>query len=141
MSQTKIARMGRYVVFYLAFLGIFSALSPYFIPKGLYEQITMRLYGVQIATEMVPKQFEWPIQNMIHRLGGTLYMVLGVLQFSKTFRARRPRVHRWAGRVFVLDVRYGVDRKIKGSTHVPLGEVETRLAELPRDREIVTYCS
>ncbi len=46
-----------------------------------------------------------------------------------------------AGKVLVLDVRYQIDRKIKGSTHVPLGEVETRLAELPRDREIVTYCS
>jgi rhodanese-related sulfurtransferase len=46
-----------------------------------------------------------------------------------------------AGKVFVLDVRYQIDRKVKGSTHVPLGEVEARLAELPRDREIVTYCS
>ena len=45
------------------------------------------------------------------------------------------------GRVFVLDVRYQIDRKVKGSAHVPLGEVESRLAELPRDREIVTYCS
>jgi uncharacterized membrane protein len=60
------------------------------------------LYGVEIATEMIPKQFEWPIQNMLHRLGGTLYMVMGVLQFNKTFRARRPQVHRWVGRVFIL---------------------------------------
>jgi uncharacterized membrane protein len=102
MSHTKIARMGRYVVFYLAFLGIFSALSPYFLPKGFYDQIMVTLYGSQIATEMIPKQFEWPIQNMLHRLGGNLYMVMGVLQFSKSFRARRPQVHRWVGRAFVL---------------------------------------
>lgn len=41
----------------------------------------------------------------------------------------------------VLDVRYGVDRKIKGAAHVQLDQLESRLAELPRDREIVTYCS
>ncbi|HYO52886.1 DUF2306 domain-containing protein [Archangium sp.] len=102
MSHTKIARMGRYVIFYLAFLGSFSALSPYVMPKAFYDQVMVMLYGNQIATEMIPKQFEWPIQNMIHRLGGTLYMVMGVLQFSKTFRARRPRVHRWVGRAFIL---------------------------------------
>ncbi|HJQ32028.1 MAG TPA: rhodanese-like domain-containing protein [Pyrinomonadaceae bacterium] len=48
---------------------------------------------------------------------------------------------RAAGKVFVLDVRYGINQKIKGATHIPLGDLETRLADLPRDREIVTYCS
>ena len=48
---------------------------------------------------------------------------------------------RAAGKVFVLDVRYQFDRKIKGAAHVPLGDLETRLADLPRDREIITYCS
>ena len=48
---------------------------------------------------------------------------------------------RAAGKVFVLDVRYQIDKKIKGAEHIPLGDVEARLADLPRDREIVTYCS
>ncbi|MDT5158886.1 MAG: hypothetical protein QOH51_3243 [Acidobacteriota bacterium] len=43
--------------------------------------------------------------------------------------------------VLVLDVRFGIDRKIKGATHIQLDQVESRLSELPRDREIVTYCS
>jgi len=102
MPHTKIARLGRYVVFYLAFLGIFSALSPYVVPKALYDQFMGMLYGSEIVAEMIPKQFEWPLQNMLHRLGGTLYMVMGVLQFSKSFRARRPKVHRWVGRAFIL---------------------------------------
>ena len=46
-----------------------------------------------------------------------------------------------AGRVLVLDVRSGPDRKIKGAALVPLDQLESRLADLPRDREIVTYCS
>ena len=48
---------------------------------------------------------------------------------------------RAAGQVLVLDVRYQIDRKIKGALHVPLDRLEARLAELPHDREIVTYCS
>ena len=43
--------------------------------------------------------------------------------------------------VLVLDVRGQVERKIKGAAHIPLDRLESRLAELPRDREIITYCS
>ncbi|MDT5267999.1 MAG: hypothetical protein QOH49_185 [Acidobacteriota bacterium] len=48
---------------------------------------------------------------------------------------------RAAGQVFVLDVRYQIDKKIKGARHIPLEQLEARLAEMPRDREIITYCS
>jgi hypothetical protein len=48
---------------------------------------------------------------------------------------------RAAGQVFVLDVRYRIDQKIKGARHIPLEQLEARLSEMPRDREIVTYCS
>ncbi len=43
--------------------------------------------------------------------------------------------------VLVLDVRGHIDSKIKGAKHVPLDALESRLEELPRDREIVTYCA
>jgi hypothetical protein len=42
---------------------------------------------------------------------------------------------------FVIDVRAQIDRKIVGAHHIPLGEIEARLAEIPRDQPIVTYCS
>ena len=64
----------------------------------------------------------------------------GVLLLEKPGRMRWNYAEP-AGKVFVLDVRYQIDRKIKGATHIPLGDLETRLADLPRDREIVTYCS
>lgn len=41
----------------------------------------------------------------------------------------------------VLDVRGHIESKIKGAKHVPLDALEARLGELPRDREIVTYCA
>ena len=45
------------------------------------------------------------------------------------------------GKLFVLDVRYQIETKIKGAAHIPLDQLESRLSELPHDREIVTYCS
>lgn len=43
--------------------------------------------------------------------------------------------------VLVLDVRGHVETKIKGAAHIPLDQVEARASELPRDREIITYCA
>ena len=42
---------------------------------------------------------------------------------------------------FVIDVRTGNDTQIRGAHHIPLGEIEARLHEIPRDRQIITYCS
>jgi predicted sulfurtransferase len=33
------------------------------------------------------------------------------------------------------------DSRIKGAIRIPLDEVEARLKEIPRDKEIVTYCT
>ena len=42
----------------------------------------------------------------------------------------------------VLDVRNEqIERKIKGALHMPYNDIERRAAELPRDREIITYCA
>ena len=43
--------------------------------------------------------------------------------------------------VLILDVRGAVSSKIKGATHIPLDELESRVKELPRGREVVTYCA
>jgi rhodanese-related sulfurtransferase len=44
--------------------------------------------------------------------------------------------------VVVLDVRNDqIERKIKGALHMPYNDIESRAGELPRDREIVTYCA
>jgi rhodanese-related sulfurtransferase len=44
--------------------------------------------------------------------------------------------------VVILDVRNDqIDRKIRGALHMPYTDIEARAGELPRDREIVTYCA
>jgi len=37
--------------------------------------------------------------TMVHIVPGLLFVVLGPLQFVRKLRSRRPRLHRWAGRV------------------------------------------
>jgi hypothetical protein len=46
------------------------------------------------------------------------------------------------GEIVVIDVRSAeVAVKIKGAAHIPEADLQARLTELPRDREIVTYCA
>ena len=46
--------------------------------------------------------------------------------------------------IYVLDVRtpeeYTQDGHVKGSTLIPLSELATRLAEIPKDRPIAAFC-
>jgi hypothetical protein len=43
-----------------------------------------------------------PILTLVHIVPGTLFMILGPLQFSSTIRTRHLEWHRWSGRVFVI---------------------------------------
>ncbi len=45
--------------------------------------------------------------------------------------------------VLLLDVREPFERAtavIEPSLHIPMGEVEARLAEIPKDRDVIVYC-
>jgi len=45
--------------------------------------------------------FDAPLPVVVHVVGACLYTVLGAFQFMPSLRARRPRWHRWSGRVIV----------------------------------------
>jgi rhodanese-related sulfurtransferase len=46
------------------------------------------------------------------------------------------------GAVVIVDVRNdAIERKIRGAVHVPYNDLQGRAGELPREREIVTYCA
>ena len=40
-----------------------------------------------------------PVLTMVHMVPGLLFVLLGPLQFVRTLRTRRPRLHRWTGRI------------------------------------------
>ena len=49
-----------------------------------------------------------------------------------------------AGTAVIVDVRdlgSWTAGHVKGALHIPFGELQQRLAELPRDKRIITYCS
>jgi len=55
--------------------------------------------------------------------------------------ARKLREHPDA--VLLLDVREPYERRLASifpSLHIPMGEVPDRLAEIPKDREVIVYC-
>ncbi|MCP3422474.1 DUF2306 domain-containing protein [Nocardioides pinisoli] len=45
--------------------------------------------------------FDLPVPIVVHILGATTFCVLGAFQFVPSLRRRRPRWHRWSGRVLV----------------------------------------
>lgn len=45
--------------------------------------------------------FDSPLPVVVHVLGACIYCILGAFQFMPSFRRRRPRWHRWSGRVLV----------------------------------------
>ena len=45
--------------------------------------------------------FDLPVPVVVHILGATTYCLLGAFQFMPSFRRRRPRWHRWSGRILV----------------------------------------
>jgi uncharacterized membrane protein len=52
-------------------------------------------------TEENARFFDLPAPIIVHILGATTFCVLGAFQFMPSFRRRRPRWHRWSGRVLV----------------------------------------
>ena len=86
----------------LVFIGVLSALSPYIFPPELYLQIVKPLYGEAYVAEQLPKLSTYPVQETVHRLLGSAYMIIGLLQFTPQFRKKHYRRHRILGRIFVV---------------------------------------
>ena len=53
------------------------------------------------ANETNQRFFDMPVPVIVHVFGACIYCVLGAFQFMPSFRRRRPRWHRWSGRILV----------------------------------------
>jgi uncharacterized membrane protein len=84
----------------LATVGVVSALLRYALPHDLHVVVATPLYG-SFAPEHFSVLEAHPGVEALHRVGGALYMILGVMQFMPKLRARRPALHRWSGRIFL----------------------------------------
>ena len=55
----------------------------------------------EFATEQMAVLAASPVSEFLHRVGGALLVLAGLLQFSDGLRRRRPRLHRAVGWVYV----------------------------------------
>lgn len=78
-----------------------AALFRYLLPHDWHVWLFKPFYG-----DYIPAQTDIlasiPVQEFLHRLGGVAYIVIGLLQFSKSFRKRKPKLHRNLGKAFLL---------------------------------------
>ncbi len=84
----------------LVTVGVVAGVSRYLLPHALHQTITAPLYG-SYAPEQLPVLARHPISEALHRLGGSLYMLLGVAQLSTRLRERSRALHRLAGKLFL----------------------------------------
>jgi uncharacterized membrane protein YozB (DUF420 family) len=89
----------------------FSARANSLVPAGLIAlsivpmaagaaRLTQLAGGATVTAENA-RFFAMPAPVVLHIIGASLYCVLGALQFSPSFRRRRPAWHRRVGRVLV----------------------------------------
>jgi uncharacterized membrane protein len=65
---------------------------------------TLALSGIGVSRDpagLDPAFARYRVLTMIHIIPGLLFILLTPLQFIRDLRNRRPRLHRWAGRVAV----------------------------------------
>lgn len=64
------------------------------------------------------------VLTLLHLVPGTLFMLLGPLQFSPSIRNRWPQYHRWAGRILLLcGLLTAISGLIMNATFPPVGGV------------------
>lgn len=49
----------------------------------------------------IARRASYPLAMMLHVVGGSAMLILGLTQFSATLRRRAPRLHRWLGRALL----------------------------------------
>ena len=96
-----IRRFGTIIVWLLiGFIGLTGVFAHFLLPDQTYAEI------VRIFSESVYQQelalAESPIANNYHRILGLAFFVVGMLQFNRGLRTKKPTFHRWCGRVYIL---------------------------------------
>lgn len=111
---------GRRAAIFLAVGLLAFALHPYL--AGLDTHIRyVQWIAHEFATVHLAVIRSFPVSEHLHRLGGSLLVVAGLLQFSDGLRRTRPRLHRATGWVYVpLAVLAGLSGAFMAFTH-PFG--------------------
>jgi uncharacterized membrane protein len=114
-SRTKLPFLWAGVIF-LALVGIASVVHRAWF---LRELLTT---GHRPSADPIVAGFaQHPFLTLVHIVPGALFMLLGPLQFVNGIRQRRPALHRWMGRTFlVCSVVIGISALVMGLI-MPIG--------------------
>ena len=118
-QEQFLAKAGYYAAVFLVVIGLFSSLSPFVLKNlfnnhELYRAVIVPLYGQDYYNSQLilveeagvgldAGQLEQvPFQDVVHRLLGAIFMLIGLTQFSKKYRTKYPKWHRNLGKVFLV---------------------------------------
>ena len=103
MKQIQtLGRVGYIAAVILTIVGVYACLSRYLLPENVHLWLSRILYGADYTREGLPALASRPGIEIVHRLFGAVYLIIGLMQFSKSFRRKRPQLHRTLGKVFMV---------------------------------------
>lgn len=91
--ENRFVRFGRYSVSFLAIGIAVYAMRYAAVPAHLWLGVDD---GIHQTIERVP------LQALAHMIAGPIALFAGAFQFWPGLRARRPRLHRWTGRTYMI---------------------------------------
>lgn len=102
LTKKQITDAGYAIACFLTFVAVVSSLSRYLLPHDLHLQIASILYGEPYTEVQFSELSKRPVQEFLHRVLGAVYMIIGLLQFTPSFRKKNWKLHRLLGRIFVI---------------------------------------
>lgn len=97
-----VGKAGYIAAFVLTIIGVYACLSRYILPDGIHFWLAKILYGADYTKDALPALASKPGVEIVHRLFGAVYLVIGLMQFSASFRRKRPKLHRSLGKIFMV---------------------------------------
>jgi uncharacterized membrane protein len=94
-------RWGKYTMIALAIGLAAFALDRYLSGLAAHKYL-LTFIAPEFAQIQLDKIAERPILEALHRLGGTVLLVAGLMQFSTRLRRERPKLHRLTGYTYIL---------------------------------------
>jgi uncharacterized membrane protein len=98
----KLGRWGYNTAIFLTIIGIYASLSPYLLPQDLHHKISLFFYDEAYTTKALPALASFTWTELVHRLFGALFLIIGLFQFNRNFRKNNMAIHRKIGKIYFL---------------------------------------
>ncbi len=129
MTKT-VAQVGKFVIWIsIISIGLSGVVAHYVLPAPIYEAFISTFSNSIYQQEL--KLASSPIANATHRILGLAFFIIGMLQFNNDFRIKKPRLHRWFGKAYIILALFViVTATILSKRHAFAGNLETILVIL-----------